>query len=139
VSRVSEIRSEVGHASDHAEVPVPQFPLSLRIGFWACIVIAVAVVIRRLFALLHPSHSAPAQLAALDGWFASHATLTFAHIVPALLFVVITPFFVFRKSKNNELGGLRAACVRHSGCNHSLCHERVCCRWVGGTLSGPNV
>jgi hypothetical protein len=30
--------------------------------------------------------------------FASHATLTLAHILPALVFVLVMPFFVFRKS-----------------------------------------
>jgi len=43
----------------------------LRIGFWACIVISVAVVLRRAVALAHPSQSAPPQLAALDAAFAS--------------------------------------------------------------------
>src|SRR5213595_1222315 len=70
----------------------------LRIGFWACIVIAVAVVIRRVFALVYPPHSAPPQLAALDKAFASHVTLTLVHILPALGFVLVAPFFVFRKS-----------------------------------------
>jgi hypothetical protein len=36
-------------------------------------------------------------MARLDGWFASHTTLTLAHIIPALLFVLIAPFIVFRK------------------------------------------
>jgi uncharacterized membrane protein YsdA (DUF1294 family) len=67
-------------------------PLSLRIGFWICIVIAVAVVIRRLVALAHPSFSGPPQMAALDQVFASHTALTLAHIIPALAFVLITPF-----------------------------------------------
>jgi len=76
--------------------PVP--PLWLRVGFWACVVIAVAAVIRRLFALVYPPHSAPPQLAALDKAFASHATLTLAHILPALAFVLVAPFFLYRKS-----------------------------------------
>ena len=71
----------------------------LLIGFWACIVIAVAVVIRRLFALAYPPRSAPAQLAGLDRVFGSHAALTLAHILPALAFVVVTPFFIFRSSE----------------------------------------
>jgi hypothetical protein len=74
------------------------FPLWLRVGFWACFVIAIGAVIRRAFALLYPPHSAPPQLAALDQVFASHATLTLAHILPALAFVLVTPFFVFRRS-----------------------------------------
>src|ERR1700679_516782 len=62
-------------------------PLWLRTGFWICIGIAVAVVIRRLAALAHPSQSGPPQLAGLDAVFASHAALTVAHIVPALVLV----------------------------------------------------
>jgi hypothetical protein len=73
-------------------------PLWLRLGFWACIVISIAVVIRRVLALAYPSHSAPPQLAGLDAIFASHATLTLAHILPALAFVAVTPFVVFRNS-----------------------------------------
>jgi hypothetical protein len=73
-------------------------PLGLRIGYWLCIAIAVAVVIRRFLALVYPSHSAPAQLAGLDAVFASHAALTLAHILPALAFVLVTPFVVFRRS-----------------------------------------
>src|SRR5215831_20512421 len=78
---------------------VAQFlPLWFRIGFWACLVIAVAVVFRRIFALAYPSQSTPPQLAALDQVFASHAALTLAHILPALAFVLISPFAVFRRS-----------------------------------------
>ena len=51
----------------------------LRIGFWACIVISIAVVLRRTAALAYPPQSAPPQLAALDAAFASHATLTLVH------------------------------------------------------------
>jgi Predicted membrane protein (DUF2306) len=69
--------------------------LILRVGFWTCTAIAVAVVSRRVVALAHPSRSAPPQLAALDAVFASHAALTLAHILPALAFVVIAPFVVF--------------------------------------------
>jgi len=69
-----------------------------RVGFWACIVISVAVVIRRVFAFAYPPPSAPPQLAALDRAFASHATLTLTHIFPAFVFVVISPFVVFRTS-----------------------------------------
>ena len=72
-------------------------PLWLRIGFWICIVIAVAVVLRRLVALAAPSHNGPPQMAGLDDAFASHAALTLAHILPALLFVLIAPFAVFRR------------------------------------------
>src|SRR5258705_7405800 len=69
----------------------------LRIGFWACTAIAVAVVLRRAVALAHPSQSAPPQLAALDAAFASHATLTLLHIIPALAFVVLAPCIYLRR------------------------------------------
>ena len=69
----------------------------LRIGFWGCIVISVAVVLRRTVALAHPPQSAPPQLAALDAAFASHATLTLAHIIPALAFAVLAPFVYLRR------------------------------------------
>lgn len=72
-------------------------PLALRIGFWICIVIAVAVVVRRIFALAAPSHGGPPQMAGLDDAFASHAALTLAHILPALLFVLLSPFVVFAR------------------------------------------
>lgn len=74
--------------------------LWLRIGFWGCIVVSVAVVLRRVSALAFPPRSAPPQLAALDGVFASHATLTLAHILPALAFVLVAPFVVFRRPAN---------------------------------------
>jgi hypothetical protein len=64
-------------------------------GFWVCIVISIAVVLRRLSALAFPSRSAPPQLAALDKVFASHAALTLAHIIPAMAFVLVAPLVVF--------------------------------------------
>lgn len=72
-------------------------PSWLRIAFWILIAIAVAAVLRRLVALAAPARNAPPQLAALDDVFASHAALTLAHIIPALLFVVVAPFIVFRR------------------------------------------
>jgi hypothetical protein len=72
-------------------------PLWLRAGFWICTLIAVAVVVRRLVELIHPSPSGPPQLAGLDHAFASHSALTLAHILPALAFVVIAPFAIFRR------------------------------------------
>jgi hypothetical protein len=69
----------------------------LRLGFWACTVISVAVVLRRTVALAHPPQYAPPQLAELDAAFASHAALTLAHILPALAFVLLTPFVYVRR------------------------------------------
>lgn len=69
----------------------------LRIGFWVCIVISVAVVIRRVVALAFPARSSPPQMAELDRVFASHAALTLGHIIPALAFVMVVPFAVLRR------------------------------------------
>jgi hypothetical protein len=71
-------------------------PLWLRTGFWICIVISVAVVCRRVFALATPPRKLPPQMAALDNTFAAHTALTLAHILPALLFVLLVPVIVFR-------------------------------------------
>ena len=68
----------------------------LRIGFGGCVVISVAVVLRRVIALAYPPQSAPPQLAELDAVFASHVALTLAHILPALAFVALAPFFYLR-------------------------------------------
>ena len=76
----------------------PGFSPGIRIGFWICIVIAVAAVIRRVVALVHPSQSGPPQMVALDAVFSSHAALTLAHILPALAFVVLTPFLYLQRS-----------------------------------------
>jgi hypothetical protein len=73
-------------------------PLWLLTGFWISNAISVAVVVRRLVAIVHPSQSGPPQLAALDTAFASHAALTVAHIVPAMAFVLLTPFVFLRRT-----------------------------------------
>lgn len=71
-------------------------PVWLRIGFWICIAISVAVVLRPVLALAGPTRNRPPQMAALDDIFASHAALTLAHILPALAFVILVPFIVLR-------------------------------------------
>jgi len=75
-------------------------PKWLKVGFWACIVIAVAVALRRFVALVHPSQTGPPAMAALDSAFASHATLTFAHITSATAFVLVAPLVIFRAAKS---------------------------------------
>jgi uncharacterized membrane protein YsdA (DUF1294 family) len=69
----------------------------MRSGFYICIAIAVAVVIRRLVAIAHPVASGPPQLVQLDAFFASHAAITLAHILPALLFVLVVPLYYMRR------------------------------------------
>lgn len=76
-------------------------PLSsryLKYGLWACIVIAVAAVLRRLAALVFPAPTPAAQMGALDAVFASHNGLTLAHILPALAFVLLAPVVLLRRS-----------------------------------------
>jgi hypothetical protein len=75
-------------------------PLWLKAGFWACIVIAVAVALRRFVALVHPSQTGPAAMATLDAAFASHAALTFAHIISATAFVLVAPLVLLRAAKS---------------------------------------
>ena len=77
-----------------------RWPRWLHVGFWFCTVIAVAVVLRRLFALEAPSQSGPPQLVALDLAFRSHAALTLAHILPALAFVLLTPFVFIERFRD---------------------------------------
>lgn len=78
------------------------FPLPLKIGFWLCIIIAIAVVIRRLFALATPpSATAPPQMAALDAWFSAHAALTYVHILCALAFVFLLPLLFWNRTRDS--------------------------------------
>jgi len=84
-------------ASNDAILEEEIFPRWLRIGFWICTVIAVAVVIRRVVALASPSKSAPPQMAALDAIFASYAALTLAHVLFAMAFVLLAPFALSRR------------------------------------------
>jgi hypothetical protein len=83
-------------------IPKDAFPRLLRVGFWICIVIAIAVVIRRLVALVHPPQSPPPQMAALDEAFASHAALTLMHILSALAFVLLLSFTYFRRFASSK-------------------------------------
>jgi hypothetical protein len=81
----------------------PRFPRWLKFGFWFCIVIAVAVVLRRAVALLGPpSRTEPPQLGQLDAYFASHAALTWVHILCALAFVSLLPFLFWPRTQNSS-------------------------------------
>jgi hypothetical protein len=80
------------------------FPLWLRIAFWICIAIAVAVVVRRAIALLTPASSgAPPQLAQLDAIFRSEAATTWVHISCALAFVLLLPFVFWRRTRDSRV------------------------------------
>lgn len=71
----------------------------LMMGFWICTAIAVLVVVGRLVAIGSGARSGPPELVKLDTAFAAHAVLTLAHIIPALLFVLIVPFVVFGRGR----------------------------------------
>ena len=73
------------------------YPGWLKVGFWICVVIAVAAVLRRIAALANPSQGGTSPTAGLDAVFASHAGLTLAHILPAVTFVLLTPFVLSRR------------------------------------------
>jgi uncharacterized membrane protein YsdA (DUF1294 family) len=60
------------------------------------VVIGAAAVIRRLVALAAPAQGPP-QMAGLDQAFAAHTGLTLAHIMPAILFVLLAPLVVFSR------------------------------------------
>lgn len=75
--------------------PGTRHPLWLLLGFWICVIISIAVVIRRLIALMRPSHGGPALMAKIDATFSSHATLTTAHIIPAAIFVLLAVALLF--------------------------------------------
>ena len=74
------------------------YPGWLKVGFWICFMIAVAVVLRRVAVLLHPGGGGSSPTAALDAVFASHEALTLAHILPAMAFVLLTPFVLLRRT-----------------------------------------
>jgi hypothetical protein len=75
------------------------YPGWLKVSFWICVVIAVAVVLRRVAVLVHPGGAVGSSpTAALDEVFASHAALTLAHILPAMAFVLLTPFVLLRRT-----------------------------------------
>jgi hypothetical protein len=113
-------------------------PRWLRLGFWGCIVIAVAVVFRRVFALAYPPHSAPPQLIELDAVFASHEALTLAHILPALAFVTLAPFLYLRRFTGAEWPGRLPVSPGAGGGDHCICDERLF-RWrMGGAIGGPS-
>jgi hypothetical protein len=101
-NRVSHSIKPAGQGTSAGIVLPNRFPLGLKIGFWFCTVIAVAVVLRRVVALATPpSSNAPPQLASLDAYFASQAALTYVHILCALAFVVLLPLLFWHRTRNS--------------------------------------
>src|SRR6202789_293190 len=83
---------------------MPRIPRALRAGFWGCIVIAIAVVLRRALALRQPlATNAPPDLLRLDAFFKTHATLTYVHIFAGLLFVCVLPFVFWSRTRASTI------------------------------------
>ena len=90
----------MSHMEESALTPTPSRWVWTAL-FVLC-AIAVAAVVRRLVALFIPAAAAgPPQMAALDAAFASRTILTTAHIVPALLFVLLLPAWFSRSVRDH--------------------------------------
>jgi hypothetical protein len=85
----------------HVSPQTSRRPLWLLAGFWFCVVIAIAVVLRRLVELIRPSPGGPPQMASLDAAFSSHAALTLAHIIPAAIFVILAALVLLRRTSDS--------------------------------------
>jgi hypothetical protein len=87
----------------HVSPETPHHPPWLLAGFWFCVVIALAVVLRRFFELIHPSHVGSPQTTQLDAAFSSHALLTAMHIIPAAIFVLLSAAVLLRRTGSEWL------------------------------------
>lgn len=76
---------------------------AMWIGLILLCVIAAGEAIRRITALAFPPRSSPPQIASLDEAFAKKPALTLAHIVPALLLVVLVPFQFSRSFRDRHI------------------------------------
>jgi hypothetical protein len=98
------------HTQHHPSSRTSRHPLWLLSGFWFCVVVSIAVVLRRLNDLIRPSHGRPPQMAAIDATFSSHPVLTVMHIIPATIFVVLAAGILLRRAggewlpRNRRLG-----------------------------------
>ena len=72
------------------------------VALYGLCIIAAAAAVRRIVALLLPAVPLnSAQYAYLDAQFASHRALTLAHIIPALVFVVLLPAWFAKSIRKN--------------------------------------
>lgn len=65
--------------------------------------IGAAAAILRMVALAHPAKNGPPQLVDLDALFVAKASLTLAHIVPALVLISLVPFQFSRRFRARHL------------------------------------
>jgi uncharacterized membrane protein len=88
---------------------VPSGPKKLIVRtVWSCVVllsiIGVAIVARRSITLVHPPKSyAFPEGAMLDSGFARHPVLTFVHITPGLLFIILGPLQFMKRIRARRL------------------------------------
>ena len=87
----------------HVPSQISRHPLWLLAGFWICVIIALAVVARRMVELIAPSHNRPPQTASLDAVFSSHAVLTAFHIIPAAILVLLSNALLLRPATGEWL------------------------------------
>lgn len=81
-----------------------RFPLWIRVSFWVCIAIAIAAVIVRAVSLLSPVRTGgPPGTAVLDAYFKSHAAITWMHILSALVYVLLLPFYFWRRTRESRI------------------------------------
>ena len=74
-----------------------------RVVLYILCFIAAAAALRRIVALLIPSASVRAsQLAELDAAFAARKALTLAHIIPALILVLLLPLWFSARMRSNQ-------------------------------------
>jgi hypothetical protein len=86
-----------------------QLPASVWTALLVLCTIAAAAALRRIFALLIPSAPPHAETAArqgmavLDQAFAGRSALTLSHIIPALIFILLLPFWFMQTARANPL------------------------------------
>jgi hypothetical protein len=67
-----------------------------------CVIGATAAILR-MVALAHPAKNGPPQMVELDALFGAKASLTLAHIVPALALMLLVPFQFSRRFRARHL------------------------------------
>jgi len=99
---MKDVRTQAGPANERG------YPAWISTAFVVSVIIALAAVLRRLTALVHPSIGGPAEMRSLDAVFSSHAVLTCFHIVPAAVFVCLSVVYFRRNCGTFTLRSLYA-------------------------------
>jgi hypothetical protein len=84
----------------------------MRSALYVLCFIAAAAALRRIVALLIVQTATRAgQYGDLDAGFAAHKALTLAHVIPALIFVLLLPFWFSVRLRGKEALHRRISCV----------------------------